>query len=55
MAIEWISWAITQAVGSATQKAVLMTVCNHANGEGECWPSQKAIQRFTELSIRSTY
>ena len=53
MAVEWIAWAINQKTGSATNKAVLMAICNHANGNGYCWPSQKEIQQFTELSLRS--
>lgn len=53
MAIEWINWAIPLKTGSATNKAVLIAICNHADGLGYCWPSQKEIQKFTELSLRS--
>lgn len=53
MAVELINWAIKQTAGSAANKAVLIALCNHANKQGECWPSQKCIQEFTELSIRT--
>lgn len=52
MAIEFISWALQQDLPTGA-KFVLVALCNRANQDGECWPSQKDIAKQTSMTDRS--
>lgn len=53
MSVEAIAWAWAQQTGSATHKAVLLTLANYADEHGFCWPSQELIARRAECSVRT--
>lgn len=53
MSIQAVAWAIKVKVGSPTKKAVLIVLCNYADQDGYCWPSQETIASDTELTDRS--
>jgi hypothetical protein len=48
-----IKWARKQHVGSATAKAVLLTLALYADETGFCWPSQETIAADVEISVDS--
>jgi len=53
MSITASNWARTQVTGSPTAKAVLRALADYADNGGSCWPSQAAIAREVELSLRA--
>lgn len=52
MSIRLLSAAWDLDIGS-TEKMVLMSLCDHANDEGVCWPSVATIMRKTSKSERT--
>ena len=45
--------ALNIKTGSSTTKLVLLKLCDNANDDGECWPSQSLIADQCELSRRT--
>jgi DNA-binding transcriptional MocR family regulator len=52
MSIEALNWAWEQPVTKAANKLVLLALADHANGDGECWPSMKRIADRSDISAR---
>jgi hypothetical protein len=52
MSIEALNWAWEQPVVKAANKLVLLALADHANGDGECWPSMKRIADRSDISAR---
>lgn len=52
MAINVLSWAFQQPLPSPTAKLVLIALADHANAEGECWPSMGRIALLAGISER---
>ena len=52
MSIEVMNWAWEQPVAKATNKLVLLALADHANADGECWPSMKRIAQRSDISTR---
>jgi len=52
MAINVLSWAFQQSVPSPTAKLVLIALADHANADGECWPSMGRIAQIAGISDR---
>lgn len=52
MSIEALNWAWEQSCPNPTAKLVLMALADHANGDGECWPSMKRVAEITGVSAR---
>src|SRR5262249_38352716 len=50
MSIRAINWAFKQQVGKPSAKLVLVTLADHADADGKCWPSLRTIAARTELS-----
>lgn len=54
MSIEALNWALSQEVGSPTDKFVLIMLANWADPETfDCYPSTKKIMKYTEYSRRT--
>lgn len=53
MSIPASNWARAQVTGSPTAKAVLRVLADYADAGGSCWPSQAAVARDAELSLRA--
>jgi predicted DNA-binding transcriptional regulator AlpA len=45
------SWARRRKTGSASAKCVLLLLAEHANEDGECWPSQRKLAEDSEQSV----
>ena len=52
MSIEALNWAWDQSCPNPTAKLVLMALADHANADGECWPSMKKIAERSQISAR---
>jgi hypothetical protein len=52
MSIEALNWAWEQPVRKATNKLFLLALADHANSDGECWPSMKRIAERSDISPR---
>lgn len=52
MSIEALNWAWEQPVAKAATKLVLLSLADHANSDGECWPSMKRIAERSDISPR---
>jgi DNA-binding transcriptional ArsR family regulator len=52
MSIEALNWAWEQPVDKAANKLVLLALADHANSDGECWPSMKRIAERSDISPR---
>lgn len=52
MSIEALNWAWAQQTPNPTSKLVLLALADHANGDGECWPSMKKIAVMAQVSPR---
>ena len=48
MSFEAVNWAYQQQVGNAGRKFVLVTLADHADGNGVCFPGKKSIAKRTE-------
>lgn len=53
MSIHAAKWAWAQKVGHPTRKLVLVALADHANADGECWPSMRLVADFAECSPRT--
>lgn len=53
MSIHAAKWAWAQRVGHPTRKLVLVALADHANADGECWPSMRLVAEFAECSGRT--
>jgi len=47
------SWAWDQTLGDPEAKLLLLKLADQANDDGVCWPSQRTLERSTELSVRT--
>jgi len=47
-----MNWAWEQPVAKSTNKLVLLALADHANADGECWPSMKRIAERSDISPR---
>jgi predicted transcriptional regulator len=52
MSLDALKWAWEQDCPNATAKLVLMALADHANSDGECWPSMKRVAKLTGISSR---
>lgn len=52
MTVAVMTWAFKQDV-RPTQKMVLLVLADHANDNGECWPSIATIARKASMSATS--
>ena len=53
MSIEALSWGIKQNTQTPTSKLVLLVLCNYANVENICFPSEKHLSKICGVSERS--
>ena len=53
MSIEAMNWAYQQKVGRPTAKAILISLANQANQDGQCWPSIDYTAKRVEVTSRS--
>jgi DNA-binding Lrp family transcriptional regulator len=53
MSFKLMAKAMDIKTGSSTSKLILLKLCDNANDNGECWPSQELISEQCELSKRS--
>lgn len=53
MSVHAIEWAWRQQVANPTQKLVLMALADHANGDGQCWPSMDRVAQLAGCSDRT--
>ncbi len=52
MSIAAINWAWSQEAPTSTAKLVLVALADHANGEGECFPSMGRVAELAQCSTR---
>jgi hypothetical protein len=52
MSIEVMNWAWQQETPTASSKLVLLSLADHANSDGYCWPSMKRVAELSGLSVR---
>src|SRR5262249_39642000 len=50
MSVRAIYWAFKQRVGRPSAKLVLVSLADHADADGKCWPSHRTTAARTELS-----
>lgn len=50
MSVYALSWAWSQSVGDSSAKLVLLSLADHANDSGICWPGLARIAEKSELS-----
>jgi hypothetical protein len=48
-----LNWAFDLPMIDPAEKAVLVALANHADGEGKCWPSAARLQRSTAFADRT--
>ena len=52
MSIAALNWAWSQQAPTSTAKLVLVALADHANADGECWPSMGAVAELAQCSTR---
>lgn len=52
MSLDALKWAWEQDCPNPTSKLVLMALADHANADGECWPSMNRVAQLTGVSPR---
>ena len=52
MSVQWLAWAFEHAEATGGQRLVLLSLANHADEAGVCWPSIDTISREARLSRR---
>lgn len=52
MSVKALTWAFEQPV-SANEKVVLLSLADHANDYGECWPSINRVAQRARVSVRT--
>ncbi len=55
MSVHAAKWAWSQDCPSPTAKLVLMALADHANADGECWPTMKTVAELAGVSQRSVH
>ncbi|MCP4383057.1 MAG: helix-turn-helix domain-containing protein [Hyphomicrobiales bacterium] len=53
MSIEALNWAYRQPVAGHAAKFLLVTLCNYADADGFCYPSQERLAAMTGMSVRT--
>lgn len=53
MSVQAITAALAVQGVTPSEKLLLIVLCNYANGDMECWPSQARLARDTCLSVRT--
>jgi hypothetical protein len=53
MSIEALSWGMKQDISTPTTKLVLIVLCNYANADNICYPSEKHLGMIVGVSERS--
>lgn len=51
MSIAAMVWAFEQKIPDAQTKLILLALCDHANGDGICWPSQEGLADKASCSV----
>jgi hypothetical protein len=51
MSIKIMSWVLDHSPYSGKRRLVHLVLADHANDDGECWPSQKVIARRAGCSV----
>ncbi len=52
MSIRIMNWVRDNAAVSGTKLLMLLMLADHANGEGECWPTVERLARQCRISVR---
>jgi DNA-binding MarR family transcriptional regulator len=52
MSVHASKWAWSQDCPNAAAKLVLMAFADHANADGECWPTMKRVAELAGISTR---
>lgn len=52
MSVKALTWAFEQPI-SGNDKVVLLSLADHANDYGECWPSIKRLSQRARVSVRT--
>ncbi|HEX4499818.1 MAG TPA: helix-turn-helix domain-containing protein [Scandinavium sp.] len=47
------NWGLEQTAGTTHAKSILLALCNCANPDGDCWPSQSTLAKQYEMSRRT--
>lgn len=55
MSIQWVGWVLDHSEATGSDRLVLLSLANHANQSGACWPSVETISREARLSVRRTH
>jgi len=55
MSIHAIKWAWSKQCPSPTAKLVLVALADHANADGECWPTMKSVAELAGVSPRTVH
>lgn len=50
MSVEAMAWAFKQEIDDAQTKLVLLALCDHADEDGLCWPSQERLAKKAACS-----
>jgi len=52
MSVQWLSWVFEHSATKGAKRLVLLSLANHADDKGVCWPSMTTIAREAGLSRR---
>lgn len=52
MSVQWLAWAFQHAEATGGPRLVLLSLANHADESGVCWPSIDTLAREARLSRR---
>lgn len=52
MSVQWLSWVFDSVDVGGSQRLVLLSLANHADDRGVCWPSIDTVAREARLSRR---
>lgn len=55
MSIHALKWAWSQQCPNPTAKLVLVALADHANADGECWPTMKSVAALAGVSTRTVH
>lgn len=53
MSVEAMAWAFKQDLPDSQIKLVLLSLCDHADEDGRCWPSQERLAQKSACSVRT--
>ncbi len=51
MSIQAVAWVLEESKSMGSARLVMISLANHANKDGECWPAQRTIK--TEAGLKS--